>query len=116
MSTVSRGTYYKNKTRTWFQKQGYFVVLTEYKTAIPIKGRMIWITRDLMASDGIAMSKEKNQFILWNSKAAATDAGKSDRKWRGKKDFHRFPFPDCVERWVVIWKPRLSTPFIEKAM
>jgi len=115
MSTVSKGSYYKRKTRIWFEKHGYFVALTEYKAAIPIKGRMIWVTRDLMGSDGIAMSKEHNQFIFWNSKLATADGSESDRKWRGKKDFNKFPFPDCVERWVVVWKPRIKEPIITKA-
>ena len=114
MSTTKRGAYYKNKTREWFRKQGYFVALTEYKATILIHGKTIWVTRDLLASDGIAMNKEKNQFIFWNSKFAINDAGQSDRKWSGKKDFNKFPFPDCVERWVVIWRHRIPTPTIVK--
>ena len=113
-TTVSRGSYYKLKTHKWFKSQGYFTAPTEWKATIPIKGRTIWVTRDLLASDGIAMSKEKNQFIFWNSKFAINDAGQSDRKWSGKKDFNKFPFPDCVERWVVIWRHRISTPTIVK--
>lgn len=112
MSTVSKGTYYKNKTRKWFQDNGYFVALTEYKAAIPIKGKTIWVTRDLMGSDGIAMKKETNEFIFWNSKGVSTADSRNTHKSKGKKDFSIFPFPDCVKRQVIIWEMRAKQPII----
>lgn len=114
MSNVSKGNYYKRKTRQYFERMGYHVVLTEYTTVIPIKGRNIYVKRDLMGSDGIAMSKEKNEFILWNSKATTEERkdGVAKHKHKGKKDFSQFPFPDCVKRQVIIWKPREKEPTI----
>jgi hypothetical protein len=114
-STTSKGNYYKRKTKLWFEKMGYFVVLTEYTTAIPIRGRTIWIKKDLLGSDGVSMSREKNQFIFWNSKGTEGDRkAVLDHKSAGKLEFAKFPFPDCVERWVVIWQARVKEPTIIK--
>lgn len=112
-STTSKGTYYKNKTRDYFQRLGYYVVLTEYKAAIPVgPGRTIWVTRDLLGADGVAMRKDTNEFILWNSKASGTKDSLRANKSKGRKDFSAFPFPDCVKRQIVLWEPRVAIPTI----
>lgn len=38
MSTVSMGNYYKLRTKKWLEKNGYFVVLTEFTSCRPIGG------------------------------------------------------------------------------
>lgn len=111
MSNTSKGNYYKKKTQTWFEKQGYFVVLTEFKSTIPVgPGRVIWVTKDILGADGIAMKKSTNEFIMWNSKGVSTIDSRDTHKSKGKKDFSIFPFPDKITRQIILWMPRVKDP------
>ncbi len=114
MSNVSRGNYYKRKTRLWFEAQGFFVAMTEFTAPMFIRGKVIYVKKDVLGADGIAMKKESNQFIFWNSKGVTTKNSGSSHKSHGRKTFSEFPFPSCVERWVIIWYPRNPIPEISK--
>jgi hypothetical protein len=104
-SASSRGNYYKNKTRDWYQERGYTVQLTEFLTVRPVgHGRVIYSKKDVFGSDGIAMNGD--EIIFWNSKAASSPRQVIDLRSKGKREFARFPFPKSVRLQLVIWEPR----------
>ena len=97
MSNVSKGNYYKRKTKDWYEKQGYVVQLTEFACGMIIRGRQIWRKVDIFGSDGIAI--DGKEIIFWNSKA--TDEfvkdGVSKMKSTAKIEFAKYPFPQFVK-------------------
>lgn len=111
-STTSRGTYYKRKTRDWFVERGYAVQLTEFMTARPIKGRMIYSKRDVFSADGIAMNGK--EIVFWNAKHVTNPDTSTFRsvKSHGASEFKRHPFPPCVKLQLFMWRPRIKEPVI----
>ncbi len=105
-STVSRGNYYKRKTKEYYESLGYTVQITEFTCGLKLPGRMIYRKIDIFGSDGIAMNGK--EIIFWNSKATTEDReqGVNKEKYKGRVEFEKYPFPDCVKREVVIWLPR----------
>ena len=107
MSTVSRGNYYKVKTKKFLESKGFTVQLTEFVSSRPIgNGKMIWMKKDVFGSDGIAMNGI--DIIFWNAKATTEDVtqGINKHKSAGKMEFSKYPFPPCVKRQLYIWQPR----------
>lgn len=106
MSTVSKGNYYKRKTKEYYEKLGYTVQLTEFTCATVIKGRCFYRKIDIFGSDGISMNG--NEIIFWNSKHCTTnDKNNIDTQIRdAKKEFAKYPFPPFVKLVIVMWKPR----------
>lgn len=103
-STVKKGNYYKYKTKKWFEDDGYYSEYLEKKQRIFTKGRVIFINRDLAGADGFAMNK--NEIIFWQCKLNKTHISDAI------KEFNKYPFPDCVKRWIVVWEPRARAPHI----
>jgi len=105
-STVSRGNYYKRKSKEWYEKQGYTVQLTEFMCATVVKGRCFYRKIDIFGSDGIAMNGK--EIIFWNSKATTPDRkdGIAKMKSKTKLEFEKYPFPKSVKRQAIIWQPR----------
>lgn len=107
MSTVSMGNYYKLRTKKWLEKNGYFVVLTEFTSCRPIGGgKMIWSKKDVCGADGIAMNGE--EIIFWNAKCTTKERlqGVNKHKSEGKIEFRKYPFPKSVKLHLYIWLPR----------
>lgn len=112
-STVSRGNYYKRKTKEWFEKQGYTVQLTEFLTARPLGGgRVIYVKKDVFGSDGISMNGQ--ELIFWNSKHCTNTETSTlgNIISQGKKEFSKYPFPETVKKQLIIWFPRIKNPRI----
>ncbi len=113
-SNVSRGNYYKRKTKEWLEKRGYTVQLTEFVSSRPIGGgRMIWTKKDVFGSDGIAMNGE--EIIFWNAKATDPKViyGITKHKYSGTAEFSKYPFPPTVKRHLYIWEPRKQPVIID---
>lgn len=112
-STVSRGNYYKRRTKDMYEKMGYTTQLTEFVTSRPIGGgKMIYVKKDVFGSDGISMNGD--EIIFWNSKhSTGTSKSKSEMVSHGKGDFNKFPFPKCVKRHLVVWELRKKPEIIE---
>lgn len=111
-STVSKGNYYKRKTKVWFEKRGYTVQLTEFMCAMVVKGRCFYRKIDIFGSDGIAMNGK--EIIFWNSKATTKDRkdGVSKMASECKIEFAKYPFPSCVSKQAIIWLPRVKEPLV----
>lgn len=103
-SKSSRGNYYKNRTKLWYEARGYTVQLTEFTCARMIPGgRVVYKKIDIFGSDGIAMNGK--EIIFWNSKSVQ-DGQIAREKSTGKKEFLQYPFPPLVKLHLVIWEPR----------
>ena len=104
-NTVSRGNYYKKKTKEYLEKLGYTVQLTEFTTTRPIgNGKVIWVKKDVFGADGIAMNGQ--EIIFWNSKHFTGTNTSYNEKSSGKKEFTKYPFPPCVKLQLYIWQPK----------
>ena len=104
MSQTNRGNYYKFKTKRWFREKGYFSEYLEQNQRIYVKGKVIFVKRDLAGADGFEM--DGREIIFWQAKLNTQNIAQAI------KDFHKYPYPPCVERWVVVWKPRAREPQI----
>lgn len=107
VNKTAKGNYYRLKTKKFFEADGYEVVNSEVRKAMPIKGRLVWIATDIFASDLIAMNGEEMIFI--QVKANRTDVSKAVIA------FSKHNFPATVRRVVVWWPPRSSVPEIFNA-
>ena len=103
-SKVSKGNYYKYKTKKWFEKEGYYCEYLEKTQRIMTKGRVFFIHRDLAGADGFAMNKDT--IIFWQCKLNKKHINDA------VIEFQKYPFPDCIKRWVIVWQVRQSIPDI----
>lgn len=113
-STVSRGNYYKLRTKAYLESKGYSVQLTEFVSARPIGGgRMIWSKKDVFGSDGIAMNGK--DIIFWNAKATTDKVigGIASHKYSGLVEYKKYPFPKFVKLHLYIWRPRQEPIIID---
>jgi len=60
----------------------------------------------LLGADILLLNKEKNEMIFAQIKSNKADIS------AGIKEFQRYPFPDNVKRWVVLFEPRKKEPII----
>jgi hypothetical protein len=103
-STHSKGNYYKVKTRKYFEDLGYHVEYLEKFQRIYTPKGVLNIKRDLLASDGMAMNKER--MIFWQSKLTKHNVADAITQ------FKKLPFPPTVECWIVVWTTRVKEPEI----
>jgi len=101
---MNKGNYYRIKTKKWFQDKGYFTEYLEKNQRIFTKGRVIFIRRDVAGADGLAMNGK--ELIFWQAKL------NSDNIAKAFKEFNKFPYPNFIQRWIVVWKPRGREPQI----
>ena len=102
---MNKGNYYKIKTRRWFEKKGYICEYLEKLQRIVTKqGKILYVKKDLLGADGIAMNGE--EVIFWNSKKGRSNVAK------GIKEFMKYPYPSCVKKWIVVWEDRKREPEI----
>jgi len=104
---MSKGDYYKAKTKRWFEKQGYWCEYLERVRRVwnEKKKEPIYIKQDIAGADGLAMNGK--EIIFWNSKS-----GRGVNILRAVKKFSEYPYPDFVKRWIIIWKERQKEPRI----
>lgn len=102
---MSKGQYYKIRTRNWFKKQGYQTELLEKAQRILTKtGKIVWIKKDVFGADGLAMNKE--EMIFWNAKFGKKNIA------QGLKEMEKFTWPEYIKRWVIAWEFRAREPII----
>ena len=106
MSKRSKGTYYANKTKKYFETLGYQVVKAEISKMQWIGGHTIMGHTDIWASDLIAMSEKEIIFI--QVKTHITDVS------HAKKDFDKIIWAKCVKKYIVRWELRAREPIIIK--
>jgi len=106
VSTTSKGNYYKRKSKEYYEKLGYYTVITEFVTSIKTSRGTFYRKIDIVGSDGLSMNGK--EIIFWNSKATTKDVkdGVSKMKSEAKIEFAKYPFPDFVKRQAIIWLPK----------
>ena len=103
-SNASKGTYYRNRTKEFFEKAGYHVVLLEKLQRIYVRGRVVFKKQDVWGSDG--MMSDGKELIFWNSKFGR------DHIAEGIKEFNDYPWPSSIKLWIVVWEYRAREPDI----
>lgn len=108
MNKVSKGNYYRLRTRKWLEKDGYVVFNMEQRQRIfnPKTKQVFFIARDIAGSDLMAMNGVDLIFVQVKSNKGHIN--------QGLIELAKFPFPKFVKRWVVFWKPRAREPLIEE--
>jgi len=102
--TKNKGNYYKLRTKKWFLDKGYYCDYLEKYQRIFSKGRVIFIKKDLAGADGFAMNGDS--IIFWQCKLNRSHIAE------GIKGFKQFPYPNTVDKWIIVWKPRAKEPEI----
>ena len=107
MNKTKKGNYWKYKTKKWFEDQGYYVDYLEKNQRIVANGKVIFIKKDIMGCDGIAMNKQ--HIVFWQSKLNKKNIAEA------LKEFDKYPWPNSkhIDVWVIIWEPRQRVPTIE---
>jgi len=105
---MNKGNYYKRKTKEFFENQGYVVDYIEKLQRIFSRGKIIYVKKDLFASDLIVMSKKELIFV--QVKGGKEKTGISVKK--AIQEFNKYPFPPFVKRYIVIWRERQREPEI----
>lgn len=101
---MNKGNYWKVKTKKYLEADGFLVEYLEKLQRIVTKdGKVIFIKRDLLESDGLACNSER--FILWNSTTKEHIA-------EHLKRYAKLELPAFIERWVVVWALRQREPEI----
>lgn len=100
------GNYYKLRTKKWLEKKQYSVATMEqmYRVFNPTSKAIIYVKRDQFGADLLAMSQEELIFVQVKFNTA-----------RGKineaiKEFAKYPFPDFVSRWIIVWEKGAREP------
>jgi len=110
MSNVSRGAYFKGRTRKWLIARGYDVADMEIvRWVYRPGGNPIPVKRDQFASDLIAMNAHGIVFIQVKGGKQAIGEGQFHA---ARRLFDTFVFPDGVQLWIVAWAPRVREPRI----
>jgi len=104
LNKIKKGNYYRLKTKKWLEKDGYQVAILECRQRIFTPKGIIFIGRDVWASDLMAANKEDLIFI--QVKSNKVDIVK------GMAEFKKYLFPSFVKKWVVYWESRAKEPII----
>jgi len=104
--SAKKGNYYKLKTKKWLTEQGYQCDYLEKLGRIfnPKTKSVIFVKRDMFASDILAMSKDDLIFVQvkFGKKNIAS----------AYKEFDKYVFPSFVKKWIVVWELRAREPEI----
>ena len=102
---ADKGNYYKRRTIKWLKDLGYQAESVEKLQRIVTKGgRMVFLKKDIFASDGIAIGK--GEVIFWNSILTRHNLAEHIRNYLA------VPFPACehLKQWVLVWEVRAKEP------
>lgn len=102
MSKSSKGNYYKRKTADYLRKDGYTVEYLEKLQHIFSKGKVIYVKKDLLGADLVAVNE--TEFILANVISNRGDIS------RHIKRFKEYPNPPFIKRLLILWEARVREP------
>ena len=102
VSAARKGTYYKARTKTFYERAGYQVAHLERMLIVRTPKGPVYVKRDQFGADLLLMNAERVVFVqvkLGRNNIAAA-----------RHEFSRFIFPPTVEQWIVVWEPRAKMP------
>lgn len=104
----NKGTYYKYKTKKWFDDDGYHTEYTEVvvRNYDPLTKSLKYRKKDILECDGISMNGE--EIIFWNSVLGKNGISKHYKR------FKSIPFPkaECIKVWIIVWEKGVREPNI----
>lgn len=104
-SSYSKGNTGKYRTKKWFLEQGYNVEYLEILRMYPFPHK-----QDILQSDGVAYKKD--EFILFQAKY--NSVVKSKNVADAVKKYRALELPKCIQKWIIVWMPRVKSPIITK--
>jgi len=111
-TTRQKGNYYRLKTKHWLEAHGWTVQVSERKKINYFRDRktgelkQFYAPIDLFGADLVAMNGQNIVFVQ-------VKAGKKNIA-QARAEFLSYPFPKCVWRWIVSWKPKAREPEVEE--
>lgn len=100
----NKGTYYRWKTKKWFEEKGYSVEYLETYRRIVRDSKVVLIKKDIFGADMVAM--DGKEIVFANSVFGRKNISKH------VKEFLKYPFPPQVEKWIVVWEKGKREPEI----
>lgn len=104
-TAVSRGQYYKQRSKRWLEAQGYTVAFLERLLYVQGKYGLVPVKRDQMGADLLAVNHERVIFAqvksgdTWRSQLAAARA-----------EFAKYPLAPGCDQVILGWPPRTRQP------
>ena len=109
---VSKGDYYRRKTKKMFDEDGYHTEYMEVKIRVwdDSKKALVYRKTDILECDGVSMNGE--EIIFWNSVLGR--AGISSHY----KRFKKLPFPKSskIKVYIIVWTKGAREPEIVEVM
>jgi hypothetical protein len=101
-----KGYYYKKKTKKFFENLGYYCDYLEQIRTVRRGKKVIYIKKDILGSDLIAINGKEICFIQVKSGSYSIK--------KVKEEFSKYPFPECkcIRLLLVIWQKRKREPKI----
>lgn len=102
-SAAATGQYYKGRSRRWLEGRGYVVALLERMHVIPRPGRPIFVKKDQLGCDLLAVNGEHVLFVqvkFFGSRAKVYDL----QVRAARQEFARFPCPPGARQEVHVWR------------
>lgn len=106
--SVSKGNYYRIKSKSWLERKGYTVAYLELYGRIFVNGKIIFTKKDLFASDLLAMKKDTPELIFVNSVFNTKNIAKHIKNFLAQP----IPMNDVIKCWLLVWKERAHDPEI----
>jgi hypothetical protein len=109
-SNVSRGAYYKGRTKKWLLARGWQVADLEVVHFVYPPGRKPFaVKRDQFGSDLLAVSRRRIVFVQVKGGLQAV----GERAFaEAAREFNTFAFPPFVRLWIAAWAPGARFPRI----
>jgi hypothetical protein len=107
-SNVAKGQYFKQRSKRWFEAQGYVVAFLERVLHVQGKHGLIPVKRDQLGSDLVAVSEKKILLIQVKGGASCRSQLAAARA-----EFAKYPLAPYCENWIVMWLPQARAPEVE---
>src|ERR1043165_4266167 len=104
-TAVSRGQYFKQRSKRWLEAHGYTVAFLERMLYIQGRHGLVPVKRDQMGADLLAVNHERVIFAqikwgeTWRSQLAAA-----------RREFSKYPLAADCEQVIIGWPPRAREP------
>src|ERR1043165_922127 len=99
-TAVSRGSYYKARTKRFLEQAGFVVAFLERVLYVQGKCGLIPVKRDQYGADLEAKSPEKTLYVQCKGGVSARSQLAAARK-----EFAKYPLAPADEHWLVCWAP-----------
>lgn len=108
-SNAAKGQRYKAKSKSWLEANGYTVAHLERMQIIPRPGRPIFVKRDQLGADLLAVREDEGLFVQ------VKFFGASDRRHAltmrdAEREFRKYPCPPGCKQVILVWRKNVRLP------